>query len=145
MPFVGNIKPWIGPRLEPCPFCGDWNAYIPEIEVYSHWVKCQKCEASGGIESTKEMAAQRWNETSRAVKAGMAAQARESELLLHLHALKSFVLMLMDKYREIVVRREGKRDGATYDSRQDPILKRGYELVAITNGIGTEVEDGKNT
>ena len=141
MALVQDAAWGVEPRLEPCPFCGDWNAYIPEVEVYRHWVKCQKCNAESGAEPTKEMAAQRWNKTSRAVKAGMRAQTREADLILHLHLLKGFALMLMDKYREIVVVRDSRRATSTYDSRQDPILKRGYELVALTNGIETEGEN----
>ena len=133
---------WEVTRIKPCPFCGeDRSLHVPVIEVYRHWVVCGACDAEGPKRSTSEQAISSWNRISMIAEAANNAKTREAELLLHLHTLKSFALTLMNKYRDIVVARDSRRATSTYDSKQDPILKRGYELIALTDGMETEVED----
>lgn len=143
MAIVKNVQ-WEAVRQKPmpCPFCKEANhVYLPEIEVYKHWVVCGACGAEGPKRQTKDKAISAWDGLSLTIAVANDAAVRESELLLHLHTLKSFALTLMNKYREIVVVRDSRRPYPSYDSRQDPILKRGYELIALTDGIETEVED----
>jgi Lar family restriction alleviation protein len=46
--------------LSSCPFCGDANVVVMEVDIQRWSVLCSKCEATGPTVLTKAIAIQAW-------------------------------------------------------------------------------------